>query len=727
VINIAGLKENDSANARLDSIFRRLGVNRDAFTFSNSEAVTLAFGPEALKATTGKSGMDAHHGYVLDGIHGERVIATYHPQFLIEGNAQYTPAVEMAISKALLVDQHSYSEDILDLRLNPSLAELTEIVRLNPGPLMVDIETPHGNDDEEPANDPSFIIQRVGVSWAPGKALSVPWAPPYSDFLRTSFSLCQELHFWNKYFDWPRLKADGVKSEARIVDAQEAWHFLQSDMRRGLGFVAPFFVNTSPWKHLSSDKPEFYNAKDAAVQSLIYQRVRRSLAQRGGLAVFDRHCIEAGSLLSRMGFIMVDPQRQKTFMADVAADLKRDDDALQALIPTACLPVKTFKKKAQVTLRFNAGSPKQVNDLCKFLGIKLDKGTGAKFLKAKKNKILNKILEVRASSKLLSTYEYRLDEKNQVRTTYTFKPSTLRKASQDPNLQNIPSRSALASKFKAMFIARPGYTLIEADSSAIEAVIVGYCAESPEYIRLAKAGVHGWLCAQFSGHAISLSLPDAELKSECAAWKAKDKDLYDKMKRVIHLSNYAGTGYRMAMEYPDDFPSKKAADQLQEYYFSTLPGRAVKRWHASTIARATKECFLDNHFGYRHYFYAMGAQMKVSPRTGNPYNAEGPDVKRAIAYVPQSDASAIQTEILLSLPEWFKPALRLVIHDSIVAEVPTNQLDKYASILQYSMIQSWPQLGGLSIGCDVRYGPSLGELKTWHPKDAVKLGERLTS
>lgn len=729
MIYIAGI---NGPSPRLEAIFRRLNVERDRFAFTgnyrservvgeydgpvkcgwiNTEyplgedrTVVLAFGDEALKAYVGVRGMKSNHGYVHHTDAGP-VIATFHPQFLVEGNAKLTPAVEMAISKAILLDQHLYAEDVLDLRLNPSAAEVSKLLHSQKS-LMVDIETPYADDDEEPENDPSYTIERVGVSWAPGKALSVPWTPPYTEILRHAFSLSRELQFWNKYFDWPRLKASGVKSEARIVDAQEAWHFLQSDMPKALGFVAPFFVNTASWKHMGADKPEFYNVKDTATQSLIYARTRRALEQRGSLGAFDRHCIEAGQLLSRMGFIGVDASRQATFMDGLRESLRESDDQLQTFIPEECKPVKVYKRKASVILPFNPNSPLQVTNLCKHLKIALPKGTGAKYLRKTKNRILRKVLECREQGKFLSTYQYKIGTDGLVRTTYTFKPSTWRKASQDPNLQNIPSRSALASKFKEMFVARPGFTLLEADSSAIEAVIVGYCAESPDYIRLAKAGVHGWLCAALAREPISLELPDEELKRACSSFKHKDKALYDKCKRVVHLSNYMGTAYRMAEEYPDDFPTVKAAKTLQDFYFNTKPGKAVQKWHQSAIARADAEKFLDNHWRYRHYFYNLKAYNAMYGTWGY-----GVDARRAVAYVPQSDASAIQTEILLSLPEWLKPALRLVVHDSILLEVPTAELKRYASALYEKMTQPWPELGGLAIGAEVKAGENWGEME----------------
>ncbi|WP_414076072.1 DNA polymerase, partial [Staphylococcus aureus] len=100
------------------------------------------------------------------------------------------------------------------------------------------------------------------------------------------------------------------------------------------------------------------------------------------------------------------------------------------------------------------------------------------------------MLHARQHHKLISTYVYVLDAAGRVHTTYTFNPSNWRKSSKEPNLQNIPKRNELAAAFRRTIIASPGHVLIEADSSAIEAVIVGYCAQSPRYIKIAQAGIH---------------------------------------------------------------------------------------------------------------------------------------------------------------------------------------------------------------------------------------------
>src|SRR4029077_17986758 len=121
---------------------------------------------------------------------------------------------------------------------------------------------------------------------------------------------------------------------------------------------------------------------------------------------------------------------------------------------------------------------------------------------AKKHPIFQHIVEYKRRGKLLSTYQWPLNGAMRATTQYGYWPSTWRLASRKVNLQNIPKRSALAKQFRKMIVAAPGHVLVEADGSAVEAVLVGYSAGSEAYIKLAKAGIHGWLMSHMIGEPI---------------------------------------------------------------------------------------------------------------------------------------------------------------------------------------------------------------------------------
>src|SRR4051794_24681060 len=110
-----------------------------------------------------------------------------------------------------------------------------------------------------------------------------------------------------------------------------------------------------------------------------------------------------------------------------------------------------------------------------------------------------------------------IGEDGRVHTIFGHNPSSLRLCSFDPNLQNIPRGGDPAKPYedfvKQMFVAPEGFTFWERDFSAIEAVLVGYFAGDPAYIRFAKLGVHDYLASHMLGRPADLSWSNGDLKA----------------------------------------------------------------------------------------------------------------------------------------------------------------------------------------------------------------------
>lgn len=371
----------------------------------------------------------------------------------------------------------------------------------------------------------------------------------------------------------------------------------------------------------------------------------------------------------------------------------------------AILPYRYMK-----VLDFNPDSTQQVADLAQHLGIKLprrkdsedadDLSTEKKYLKqaAKKNPIFGLILECRERNKMLSTYNWSLDHDSRVHTTLGHHPSTWRKSSRDYNLQNIPKRSELAVEFRRMVVAPVGYVLVEADSSAIEAVLVGYFARSDVYIRLAKAGIHDWFNSVVHGEHISLYLDYQGLRAACKAAKQRySKESREVAKRVVHATAYRTTPARMNDEYPNEFPTVGIARKLQNKLLETPPGQDLQRWWKETCDRASHDKFLMSPFGGRHrFFHVYGYDRRRGIYT------LGDDAKRAIAYLPQHCASMMQDIYVDAL--WNGPVapwMRLPIHDSIIAVAPASEAQSVAKAMSDTFQMPISELGGLQVGAEV--------------------------
>lgn len=331
-----------------------------------------------------------------------------------------------------------------------------------------------------------------------------------------------------------------------------------------------------------------------------------------------------------------------------------------------------------------------------------------------------------------------------IHTTFGHNPSTLRLCSMSPNLQNIPrggKSDQVQTWVKDIFEAPPGYTFIEADFSALEAVLVGYFAGSARYSRFAKLGVHAYMTSHVIGNPVSLEMSDEDIKAAFKLLKGAHKVEYDTSKRVVHLSNYLGTPRKMWEEYPETFPTIKEAASLQAFYFELFP--EIQTWHKDLCERVdgTRKRIVEegveptpwtigvataqNPFGYLHRFYHVLEWEKIE---GEWYSHFGDDAKRLIAFFPQSTGSGIIKQAASSIyydhPE-IAPYLRLLIHDSIFLEVPDSEVMDVARIVKSVMTAPVPQLPldpTWNMGEFVTIGVEIKAGKIWSQMEEIHVG-----
>jgi len=312
--------------------------------------------------------------------------------------------------------------------------------------------------------------------------------------------------------------------------------------------------------------------------------------------------------------------------------------------------------------------------------------------------------ELSELTKTLGTYVdgYTPDSHGLIYTTYSFAPSTGRLSSRNVNLQNVSrgSNNRHARAIRETIVPRPGHVFVEADSSAIEAVMSGFFMDDAEYIRLARTGIHDYVTCVEMG-----------LEFDPAALKGYRKDPRyaenrERNKRVVHGTNYGMSPKMMVMQYPEVFRTERDASYAQATYFKACPRLAPWQHEIRTLAH--KQTFLKNPWGYRHYFY------QVFEKNDKGEIVPGPDAKRCVAFLPQSSAAAFMRDslVLLGSSEWMPYAPAIVsIHDSIALDVPIDLADHAIEWLIQTLTRPIPLLNGLRIGCEVKQGRSWAEME----------------
>lgn len=317
--------------------------------------VIVTLGNTALSCVCGVSGLDQRHSYIHSSPYGIPVIPTYHPSFILQGNQKYMSVLLFALRRALDIAEGRFTATEYDLLLDPPIEVATSYLShaATAPEVICDIETPHSSqvDEEEAEEDPSYTIVRVSFSIPqPGavraSAITFPWQPPYISAALSCLREARELVFWNQSFDVPRLLASGATFRGTVVDAMYSWHFLQSDLPKALGFVAPFYYSGGPWKHLSGAQPPFYSATDAAITRSCYEGIKNDLIAQGRWDAFTRHCTRVAPILTRMGGkgIAVDVGQQTAFMKRMEVEYQMADAVLQESVPTGLKLRKRWKR-----------------------------------------------------------------------------------------------------------------------------------------------------------------------------------------------------------------------------------------------------------------------------------------------------------------------------------------------------------------------------------------------
>ena len=297
------------------------------------------------------------------------------------------------------------------------------------------------------------------------------------------------------------------------------------------------------------------------------------------------------------------------------------------------------------------------------------------------------------------------DEHGKIYGTYTHTPETFRLAQQEHNLMNVSHRGDVpyADAIRRLIVPSPGCVFIEADSSSIESVFSGYYMNSPKYMALAKQGIHAYAACQ------ELGIPFTPENKKMVKNDPKYALLYARKKRGSHGVAYGMTARRLCEDFPEIFPSMRAAYEEIHKFMESVPELA--QWHRDLRRRAWKEGYIESPWGIRNYYW------QVFTKTPSGEWKIGEDGNAVIAFLPQHSNAMFQRENLLLLGQsWARPYMCAIghIHDSQLLDVPEDKAEDAIELLCEIMTRPVMQCGGLRIGCEVQMG------KNWADMSFVK-------
>ena len=362
--------------------------------------------------------------------------------------------------------------------------------------------------------------------------------------------------------------------------------------------------------------------------------------------------------------------------------------------------VATLEKAihAEAGVMFAVNSPKQVAEVL-FETLKLPSGkktktgysTDADVLEplALEHKIVADVLQYRELAKLKSTYAdalpalVRSDGRVHTSLNQTV-AATGRLSSSNPNLQNIPIRTAIGREIRKAFVAPKGRILLSADYSQIELRIFAHVANDADMRAAFTSGedIHKYTASKVYGVA-----PD---------------DVTSEMRRAAKTVNFAVlygiSDFALARQLKIPQGEAKA---LKESYFARFPG--VKVYLDATIEFAQKNGYVQTLFGRRRWI------PDINNRVFNFRQA----AERAAANMPIQGLSAdIMKKAMLSVSAMLKttqlPALLLLqVHDELLFEVDQDAAGELGTKVKACMENAYAL--SVSLDVEVKTGLSWGD------------------
>ncbi|RML62419.1 DNA polymerase [Pseudomonas syringae pv. pisi] len=278
------------------------------------------------------------------------------------------------------------------------------------------------------------------------------------------------------------------------------------------------------------------------------------------------------------------------------------------------------------------------------------------------------LMQYRSMSKLKSTYTDRLPEQinprtGRIHTSYHQAVAvTGRLSSSDPNLQNIPIRTAEGRRIRQAFVAPKGYKLLAADYSQIELRIMAHLAQDEGLLHAFRndLDVHRATAAEVFG---------VELENVTT-------DMRRSAKAINFGLIYGMSAFGLAKQIGVD---RKQSQAYVDRYFARYPG--VLNYMERTRAQAAEQGFVETIFGRRLYLPDINAKNQ-SLRKG----AE----RMAINAPMQGTAADIIKKAMVAVNGWLDESgldarVILQVHDELVLEVREDLVDQVSEQIRPHM------------------------------------------
>ena len=490
----------------------------------------------------------------------------------------------------------------------------------------------------------------------------------------------------NLKYDISMLAQYGINVKGKMFDTMLAHYLIEPEQRHNMDYLAEVYLNyiTIPIEDLIGkgrqqktmrevpiELAKEYAAEDADITLQLYEKLMPLLKENGVEKLFYDIEMPLVPVLSRMeaNGVKIDTQNLQQISEDFGEEIKKIEEKIYELAGTP----------------FNIASPKQLGEVL-FEKLKIDEkakktktgqyATGEEVLQKllHKHPIIQKILDYRSFTKLKSTYLDALPalvnpKDGLIHTSYNQAvTATGRLSSNNPNLQNIPVRTAQGREIRRAFVPRsPQYTLLAADYSQIELRIIAHLSQDPAMVADFNLGhdIHAATAAKV------FHVPMNEVIKEQRS-RAKAVNF-----GIIYGMSAFGLAERMEL-------SRSEAADIIKKYFEEYAG--IKEYMNRSIALAKERGYAETILGRRRYLRDINGANSV---------VRGFAERNAInAPIQGSSADMIKIAMIGIHEEMqrlkMQSKMMLQVHDELVFDAHLDELDALKAIVNDKMVNALP-------------------------------------
>ncbi|MCE0484378.1 MAG: DNA polymerase I [Methylacidiphilales bacterium] len=546
--------------------------------------------------------------------------------------------------------------------------------------------------------DPRGTIRGQAFSVEPGRAfyfLAGSHVQFRADFAEGRLLIGHDLKPGLRILITAPANADHTLRWPAIFDTALAHAVVFPDLRHTLPYVAESLLNYTPIpEDAATGQQDFLGVLEESLEGEENAALRRSA----------RRTMERADLALQLHALLVprlkESGQEKVFydiespLLPVLAAMEREGIRLD---PTA---LEDVGKKLRAGLgrletsiyehagtNFNIGSPRQLGEILfgKLALVKDAKKTktgqyatdeATLLALAALHPIVSQVLEHREASKLLSTYIAALPAAispidGRIHTTfYQLATSTGRLNSQDPNLQNIPIRTAQGREIRRAFVPREGdYTLLSADYSQIELRILAALTRDPGLLDALASGedIHRATAAKVFG------LPLSEVT----------KEQRNQAKMVNYGISYGISAFGLAQRLGI---GRAEAKNLIDGYFAQYPG--IKAYMTGTVTLGRERGYVETVTGRRRYLPDLRS-ANATVRAAAERNAINMPIQGSSADLIK--IAMVQIAHIARDENW-RSKLLLQVHDELVFDLYLPEKDRILEVIQDRMKHALPDL-----------------------------------